>query len=103
MFFKKKDKYAPKKETLEMLDGKRISYVSERVNSVESVIGRQGGITLTDDEVIIMCDGSEVFRCQLKGAMIAELMSKNGVDIKGFDTVKHRQRHVTAYFSNLRQ
>jgi hypothetical protein len=103
MFFRKKDKYAPARETLEMLDGKRISYIVERENGQESVVGRTGGITLTDDEIIILCDGSEVFRGELKGARIAELMSKNGVDIKAFDSVKEKERHVTAYFANWKQ
>lgn len=103
MFFKKKDKYAPSKETLEMLDGKRISYIVEREDGQESVIGKIGGITLTDDEIIILCDGREVVRCELKGARIAELMSKNGVDIKAFDSVKQKQRHVVAYFAAWKQ
>lgn len=103
MLFKKKDKYAPKKETLNMLNGKRISYAVERENGSESVIGKVGGITLTDDEIIIVCNGSEILRCELKGAHIAELMSKNGVDIKAFDNVLKKERHIIAYFANWKQ
>ncbi|MBR6045031.1 MAG: hypothetical protein IKP47_05285 [Ruminococcus sp.] len=101
MFFKKKEKGTPRSE-LEKLHGKRLSYVSERDGNGERVIGRKGGISVTESELIIVCDGKEVFRCLLDGCIAAELMSRNGVDIKA-DDGNGKRRHVTAYYSVLRQ
>jgi len=47
-------------------------------------------------------NGTEVFRCLLKNCVAAELMSHNGVDIKGED-LNGKRRHVIAYYSNFRQ
>ncbi len=99
--FSKKPKGTPRAQ-LEALHGKRLSYVVERNGGEELVLGRNGGISVSDSELVIVCNGSEVFRCRLEGCIAAELMSRNGVDIKACDP-KGAQRHVVAYYSNLRQ
>ena len=101
MIFKKKPKGTPRPQ-LEALHGKRLSYVVERHDGEELVLGRNGGISVSDDQLVIVCNGSEVFRCQLEGCIAAELMSRNGVDIKAADS-SGAARHVVAYYSNLRQ
>ena len=101
IFGKKKSKGTPRAE-LEALHGKRLSYVIERHGGEELVLGRNGGISVSEEELVIVCNGSEVFRCILEGCVAAELMSRNGVDIKGADR-QGIQRHVVAYYSNLRQ
>lgn len=88
---------------LDSLHGKRLSYAVERNGSDELVLGRKGGISVTDDEIIVVCDGHEIFRCVKNGAAAAELMSRNGADIKGVDSNTGEQRHIVVYFSNLRQ
>ena len=100
-FFRKKPKGTPRAQ-LEALHGKRLSYAVERHGGAELVLGRNGGISVSADELVIVCNGSEVFRCRLEGCIAAELMSRNGVDIKACDS-EGRQRHVVAYYSNLRQ
>lgn len=97
----KKDKTSMK--DIEYLHGKRLSYAVERNGADEAVLGRSGGISVSDSELVIVCDGHEVFRCLLKGCTAAELMSHNGVDIKGDDAETGKRRHVIAYYSNLRQ
>lgn len=102
-FLSKKKKDETSMKDLRCLHGKRLSYAVERNGSEELVLGRTGGISVSDNEVIIVCDGHEVFRCSAKGCIAAELMSHNGVDIKGIDIGSGQKRHVVAYYSNLRQ
>ncbi len=100
IFGKKKEKSTPRAE-LEALHGKRLSSAVERVGGEETVLGRNGGISVSDSELVIVCDGHEVFRCRLEGCIAATLMSGNGVDIKGEDA-SGRRRHVVAHYSKLR-
>ena len=102
MFFKKKGPKGTPREQLEALHGKRLSYAVERHGGEELVLGRNGGISIVGEELVIVCNGSEVFRCELRGCIAAELMSRNGVDIKGVDP-SGKDRHIVAYYSNLRQ
>ena len=101
LFGKKKPKGTPRAE-LEALHGKRLFYAVERDGGGETVLGRSGGISVSDSELVLVCDGHEIFRCSLEGCVAAELMSRNGVDIKGEDR-DGRRRHIVAYYSNLRQ
>ena len=99
---KKKEKSTPRAE-LEALHGKRLSSVVERSGADELVLGKAGGISISDTELVIVCNGHEVFRCLLNGCIAAELMSRNGVDIKGEDSSTGHRRHIVAYYSTLRQ
>ena len=101
IFGRKKPSSTPRGE-LEALHGKRLSYAVERKGGEELVLGRNGGISVSESQLVIVCDGHEVFRCALEGCIAAELMSRNGVDIKG-DAPDGTRRHIVAYYSNLRQ
>lgn len=95
--FKKSKKGTPIKELL-AFNGKSISYAVERIDGNEIMLGKAGAITVTENDIVIVCDGKEVFRCIAKGATIAALMSGNGCDIKGTDESGVR-RHVVAHFA----
>ena len=42
-----------RREIAERICGKRIRYVTERRNNVDEVIGREGSMSLRDDELIV--------------------------------------------------
>lgn len=98
--FKKNEKGMPIKELLSF-NGKGISYAVERINGEEVTLGKSGAITVTEKEIIIVCDGKEVFRCFTKGATIAVLLSGNGCDIKGSDK-SGQKRHIVAHYVMFR-
>lgn len=100
---KKKDKYALTKKDLLKFDGKDIQYAVERINGTEKVLGKNGGIILLADVIVVMCEAHEVFRCRLKDASIGELMSGNGVEIRGYDDQTGEWREVTAHYSYYRK
>lgn len=101
--FKKKDKYALSRKQLERFNGKSIIYAVERINGVEQVLGKEGGIIVLDDVIVVMCEAHEVFRCKIKGATVAELLSGNGVEISGFDAYTGEKRYVVAHYSYYRK
>ncbi|MBR1382730.1 MAG: hypothetical protein IJ555_02825 [Ruminococcus sp.] len=100
--FSKKKKDSMSLSELKAFDKKAISYVVKRENGEEIILGRKGAISVKDDEIVIVCNGSEALRVNTAGAVMATLMSGNGVDIKGEDS-SGRAVHAIAYYSNLRQ
>ncbi len=82
-------------------NGRQLSYAVERIGGNEKILGKAGAITVTEDDIVIVCDGKEVFRCVTDGAVIAMLMSGNGCDIKGNDKLGVK-RHLVAHFSTLK-
>ena len=101
LFSKKKNNGMTLAE-LRAFDKRAVSHVVKRRGGDEQIIGRKGAITVKDDEIVILCNGSEVLRVDTKGAVMATLMSGNGVDIKGTDQ-NGESVHAIAYFSTLRQ
>lgn len=100
--------FSPKKNKgmslaqLREFDKKAISHIVVREGGDEQIIGRTGAITVKDDEIVVVCNGSQALRISTKGAVMATLMSGNGVDIKGV-TAEGRSVHAIAYYSKLRQ
>lgn len=100
---KKKDKYALSKKELARFNGKPLQYAVERVDGVERVIGKNGGIAVLSDVIVVMCEAHEVFRCRIEGATVAELLSGNGVEISGIDDETGEKRYVIAHYSYYRK
>lgn len=81
---------------VEELCKKRLSRVIERAGGEEITLGGKGGASVAGGELVIVCDGKEVFRCDIKGIAAAQLMSGNGCDIKGVS--RGAKRHIIAYY-----
>lgn len=88
-----------RREMAERICGKRIRYVTERRNNVDEVIGREGNMSLRDDELIVFSSSNVVFRCPVEHLQASELLSKDGVVLTGTDT-EHggAERTVIAYY-----
>ncbi len=102
LFGKKKQK-APAYKELERFDGKPLQYAIERIDGIEKVLGKSGGIVLVEDAIVVQCDHGEVFRCKLEGAEVAELLSGNGCEIRGIDAHTGEKRFVVAHYSYYRK
>lgn len=81
---------------VEDLCHKRLSRVIERAGGEEITLGGKGGASIAYGELVIVCDGKEVFRCDIEGITAAQLMSGNGCDIKGVSS--GAKRHIIAYY-----
>ena len=92
---------------LERIHGRAVRYVARREedaegNVVENVLGKEGRINVNDDDLVVMCNGHEVFRCPVKDASCSELMSLDGTVIKGVNAYTGREDTVVAYYKYYR-
>jgi hypothetical protein len=100
--FKRKPKMK-NPEVAEFIKGRRVRYVTSRDdNDVEYVLGRSGVINIYDGEIIIWCEGHEVFRTNVYEADMGELLSHDGVRIKGKNS-EGKTVSVVAHYTARRQ
>ncbi len=79
--------------------GHHVKYVTERINDVDEVIGRSGGLNIRDDELLVFASADVLMRCKIAEMEASELLSKDGVVIKAPD-LEHggKFRTVIAYY-----
>ena len=65
--------------------GHHVKYVTERINNVDEVIGRAGGLNIRDDELLVYASFKVLMRCKIADMEAAELLSKDGVVITAPD------------------
>ncbi len=80
-----------------------IESVTERIDNEEILVGKSGSISIKDKAFIICCEGKVVFHGNAEEITTAELMSRNGIIISGFDDEKGEERTVVAHFSYYRK
>ena len=86
------------------ISGQHIRYVTEKKNDVDEVIGRNGGINLREDELILYASSNVVFRAKVEQLQIWELLSKDGVVLTGPDLEHGGEiRTVVAYYVYYRK
>ncbi len=65
--------------------GHHVRYVTEKRNGVDEVIGREGGLNIRDDELIVFASADIIMRCKIEKMQAWELLSKDGVVITAPD------------------
>lgn len=100
---KKRNKYDATGQILERINGRAIKYVAMRdEDGVEAILGKNGRIVATQKEIAVTCDAADVFLCKRQGAVVAELLSLDGVRIEG-ECGDGKIRSVTAYYTYYRK
>lgn len=108
-FFAKRKKEREDKrvrdELISRLSGKIIKYVTERTpdGSTDTIIGKEGSLTVRDGELIVLSSSNIVFRCKVEALLASELLSLEGVILEGED-LEHgcAQRKIIAYYKYYR-
>ncbi|MBE6594637.1 MAG: hypothetical protein E7644_02435 [Ruminococcaceae bacterium] len=79
--------------------GHHVKYVTERIDNVDEVIGRSGGLNIKGDELLVFASADVLMRCKIADMEAAELLSKDGVVITAPD-LEHggRVRTVVVYY-----
>ena len=79
--------------------GHHVKYVTERIDNVDEVIGRSGGLNIRDDELLVFASADVLMRCKIAEMEAAELLSKDGVVITAPD-LEHggKMRTVVVYY-----
>jgi len=98
LFHKEKN---PSRAILKKLDGTHIRYVAERLpDATERILGRNGAVSVTDERVLLLCEGKAVFVCPFKQTSCAVLLSGDGAVFEGVDGETGERKTVTAYFTS---
>lgn len=80
--------------------GLRIKYVTERINDVETVIGRAGGMNIRDGVFIVHASNNIVFRANVDEMSAGELLSHDGVVLTAPDLETGRERTIVVHFTD---
>ena len=88
-----------RRDMAEKISKQRIKYVTERRDSLETVIGKEGGFSINNDFLIVMSDLDIVFRGYIPELDISELLSNEGAVITGYDLENgNTLRTIVAYY-----
>ena len=101
---KNENSYAFRLERAKSLHGQPVKYVTEHVNGNEDVIGKGGALALHGDEFIVDSSGERLFVCKVKDLEASNLMSGDGVVIKGPNLLEDgKLRVITVHFVYYRK
>ena len=101
---KNTNSYKFRLERARSLHGTSIKYVTENRDGNEDVIGRGGALALHGDTFIVDSSGERVFCCAVKDLEASNLMSGDGVVIKGPDKLNgDKLRTITVHFVYYRK
>ena len=79
--------------------GHHVKYVTERIDNVDEVIGRSGGLNIRGDELLVYASFKVLMRCKIADMEAAELLSKDGVVITAPDLENGgKMRTVIVYY-----
>ena len=100
IFSKKPPKDTMPLAKIKALDKKELRYAAMRDPDTykEIRIGGRGAINIIGNEIQLVCEGVTVFACPLSGVKIGELMSLDGITLKGCDRISGELRSVTAFY-----
>lgn len=101
---KNTESYAFRLERARSLHGQAVKYVTEHRNGNEDVIGRGGALCLKGDEFIVDSSGDRLFVCNVRDLEANNLMSGDGVVIKGPNLLEDgKVRTITVHFVYYRK
>ena len=100
LFSKKKNSDSMPLSKIKTLDKKELRYVAYRdpESYKEIKLGSPGAVNIMGDEIQLVCEGVTVFACKLSEVKIGELMSLDGITLKGMDRISGEQRTVNAFY-----
>jgi len=103
LFGKRENSKRFKREQAEKFTNLVIESVTERIDNEEILVGKAGSTSTRLDRFIVCSEGKVVFEGNIYEITISELMSRNGIIIKGWDFETERERVVVAHFSYYRK
>ena len=86
-------------EMARQMSNHHIRYVTEKINDVDEVIGRNGGLNIKNVELLVFASSDVIFRCKIEEMQAWELLSKDGVVITAPD-LEHggKERTIIVFY-----
>jgi hypothetical protein len=103
LFGKREDSKKFKLAQAEKFNNLVIESVTERLDNEEILVGKAGSTSTRGNRFIICSEGKVVFEGDIFEISISELMSRNGIIVRGWDFETERERTVVAHFSYYRK
>lgn len=75
-----------------------IRYVTEKINGVDEVIGKNGGLNIREDELLVFASNDILLRCKIDQMEAWELLSKDGVVITAPDLQRNGEVRTIIVF-----
>ncbi len=101
-FWKKKSKDPNSKQyrwaMAEQMSKHHIRYVTEKINGVDEVIGKNGGLNIREDELLVFASNDILLRCKIDQMEAWELLSKDGVVITAPDLQRNGEVRTIIVF-----
>lgn len=87
LFRKKNDPESPafRWKMARQICNHHVRYVTEKIDGVDEVIGRDGALNIRDDELLVFASSDVLMRCRVEEMQAWELLSKDGVVITAPD------------------
>ena len=101
---KNENSYAFRLSRARSLHGQAVKYVTENREGNEDVIGRGGALALHGEDFIVDSSGERIFCTPVRELEASNLMSGDGVVIKGPDKLNgNKYRTITVHFVYYRK
>ncbi len=100
---KNENSRAYKLDKAKSFDNMKVKYVTERAETGETVIGREGYINVIGEMLTVCCEAKVVFESEAAELFSGELLSLGGVIFTGFDRTVMRERTVVCYYEYYRK
>ena len=100
---KNENSKAYKLDKARSFDNMKVKYVTERAETGETVLGREGYINVIGDFLSVCCEGKVVFESEAAELFSGELLSLGGVIFTGYDRISQRERTVVCYYEYYRK
>lgn len=85
------------------LDGRAVRYVLERKDNVDTIVGKEGFISVYQDDLSVICGEKTLFRCAVDGLTACwEFLSLEGVVLTGVDIITGSEKTILAYYKYYR-
>jgi len=95
------------KQVLKKLDGRQVKYVTRRIlneqgSPEELILGKEGRVTALETDISVLVGVEEVYRAPIVDTQCSELLSGDGVVVKGQNHITGQQDTLVAYYKYYR-
>ncbi|MBQ8752079.1 MAG: hypothetical protein IJZ13_03135 [Clostridia bacterium] len=95
------------KQVLKKLDGRQVKYVTRRIlneqgSPEELILGKEGRVTALETDISVLVGVEEVYRAPIVDTQCSELLSGDGVVVKGQNRITGQQDTLVAYYKYYR-
>lgn len=97
--FRNRNRINQSKTIAEKLKDSHVKYASEKIDEVDTIIGREGHLNIVEEKDFELVFGVEsAFRFVIDEMSIWEFMSLDGAVVSGVDKNTGKERTVTVYY-----